>query len=124
MNVRAGVQHRRPLRTDRGGDFISEALTRGLLRLDVERQFTEPYSSWQNGRVERLNGTIDRDFAPSCMGYFPGGEEEYTRRVLKVVVPNGSLCTLPDLDRRLSDWFAAYNNLSRPGFSGGSELTR
>ncbi|MGY1632945.1 Mu transposase C-terminal domain-containing protein [Geodermatophilus sp. SYSU D01186] len=110
------------LRTDRGGDFVSEALTRGLLRLDVERQFTEPYSSWQNGRVERLNGTIDRDFAPSCVGYFPGGEEEYTRRVLKIVVPTASLGTLPDLDRRLSDWFAAYNNRAHRSLGGRTPL--
>ncbi len=110
------------LRTDRGGDFVSEALTRGLLRLDVERQFTEPYSSWQNGRVERLNGTIDRDFAPSCVGYFPGGEEEYTRRVLKVVVPTASLSTLSDLDSRLSDWFTTYNNRAHRSLGGRTPL--
>jgi hypothetical protein len=101
---------------------VSEALTRGLLRIDVERQFTEPYSSWQNGRVERLNGTIDRDFAPACVGYFPGGEEEYTRRVLKIVVPTASLSTLPDLDSRLSDWFAAYNRRSHRSLNGQTPL--
>lgn len=110
------------LRTDRGGDFVSEALTRGLLRIDVERQFTEPYSSWQNGRVERLNGTIDRDFAPECVGYFPGGEEEYTRRVLKVVVPTESLMTIEDLDERLGAWFAAYNHRPHRSLGGRSPL--
>lgn len=110
------------LRTDRGGDFVSEALTRGLLRLDVERQFTEPYSSWQNGRVERLNGTIDRDFAPGCVGYFPGGEEEYTRRVLKIVVSPEGLMTRDDLDDRLGIWFAEYNNRPHRSLGGRSPL--
>lgn len=53
------------LRTDRGSDFISKAMTLGLLTLDVERQFTAPYASWQNGRVERLHGRIDEQFTPT-----------------------------------------------------------
>ena len=98
------------LRSDRGGDYISDALALNLLDLDIGRQFTEPYSSWQNGRVERLNGTIDRDFAPSIPGFHPGGEDQYTRRVLKTPVPVSSLVTLETLDRRLGGFFGDYNN--------------
>ena len=97
------------LRTDRGGDYISHLLSNNLINLDVERQFTQPYSSWQNGRTEALNGTIDEDFAPTMPGFHPGGEAEYTRRVLKTPIDAASLVTIDTLDRRLGDWFAEYN---------------
>lgn len=110
------------LRTDRGGDFISNAINRGLLRLDVERQFTEPYSSWQNGRVERLNGTIDRNFAPTQPGYSLGGEEEYNRRVFKTPPKTSALGTLADLDDAFATWFTAYNNRPHRSLNGRSPL--
>ena len=89
------------LRSDRGGDYLSDAFSLNLLNLDIEPQLTEPYSSWQNGEVERLNGTIDSDFAPTIPGFHPGGEAEYTRRVLKTPIPVESLITVETLDRRL-----------------------
>ncbi|WP_167288846.1 Mu transposase C-terminal domain-containing protein [Nocardioides seonyuensis] len=110
------------LRTDRGGDYISEALSANLINLDIGRQFTEPYSSWQNGRVERLNGTIDRDFAPDIPGFHPGGEDDYTRRALHTPVPVTSLLTLETLDRRLGDFFGEYNNRVHSALSGRTPL--
>jgi len=98
------------LRTDRGGDYISGLLSKNLFDLNIGRQFTEPYSSWQNGRVEALNGTIDEDFAPTVPGFHPGGEAEYTRRVFKTPIPVESLLTIETLDRRIGDWFGDYNN--------------
>lgn len=98
------------LRTDRGGDYISKLLSKNLFDLAVGRQFTEPYSSWQNGRTEALNGTIDEDFAPTVPGFHPGGEDEYTRRVFKTPIPTTSLLSLETLDRRIGDWFGDYNN--------------
>jgi len=97
------------LRTDRGSDFVSKAMVRGLLNEDIGRQFTEPYSSWQNGRVERLHGTIDRDFAPTKPGFVKGGEEQYALRVMRVVTPVESLMTRDDLDISFGQWAAAYN---------------
>lgn len=110
------------LRTDRGGDYISEALTKNLMNLEMGRQFTEPYSSWQNGRVEALNGTIDQDFAPSIPGFHPGGEDEYTRRVLKTPIPVTSLVTLDVLDRRLGGFFGDFNNRPHSSLNGLTPL--
>ena len=43
--------------------------------------------------AERLNRTIDQDFAPTVPGFFPGGETEYTRRALKTPLPTRSNIT-------------------------------
>jgi len=110
------------LRTDRGGDYISQALTMNLLNLDIGRQFTQPYSSHQNGRVEAFNGTIDQAFAPTVPGFHPGGEDEYTRRVLKTPVLPTSLMTLDTLDRRLGDFFGDYNNTPHSALNGMTPL--
>lgn len=110
------------LRTDRGGDYISEALSKNLIDLDVGRQFTEPYSSHQNGRVERINGTVDTVFGPTVPGYFPGGEDEANRRVLQSPIDHASLITLEALDRRLGDFFAEYNNTPHSALDGMTPL--
>lgn len=110
------------IRSDRGGDYISEALARNLINLDVGRQFTEPYSSWQNGRVEALNGTLDSQFAPTVPGFHPGGEAEYTRRVLKTPLQVTSLITFDALDRRLGDFFGDYNNRPHSALNGLTPL--
>lgn len=110
------------IRSDRGGDYISKALALNLINLDIARQFTEPYSSWQNGRVERINGTIDTDFAPSVPGFHPGGEAEYTRRVLKTPLAVKSLITFDALDRRIGDFFGDYNNRPHSRLNGSSPL--
>ena len=110
------------LRTDRGADFVSNVMTRGLLALDIDRQFTEPYSSWQNGRVERLNGTIDCDFAPTTPGFYQGGEDEYTRRVLKVNLPDNALITREALDQRFAVWAKNYNNTPHRALNGLTPL--
>lgn len=110
------------LRTDRGGDYISEALSRNLIALDIGRQFTEPYSSFQNGRVERLNGTIDGNFSPTVPGFFPGGEDAYNRRALKTPINPASLLTFETLDRRLGDFFAEYNNTPHSALNGMTPL--
>lgn len=110
------------LRTDRGSDFVSDAMNRGLLRIDVQRQFTEPYASWQYGRVERLHGTIDREFAPKQPGFFKGGEEDYNRRVFKVAQPVESLGTIERLDESFAEWFDTYNNRPHRSLDGRSPL--
>lgn len=110
------------LRTDRGGDYISEALSRNLIALDIGRQFTAPYSSHQNGRVERLNGTIDTNFSPTVPGFFPGGEDAYNRRALKTPINPASLVGMEGLDRRMGDFFAEYNNTPHSALNGATPL--
>ncbi|UUZ60574.1 Mu transposase C-terminal domain-containing protein [Nocardioides sp. B-3] len=55
-------------------------------------------------------------------GFHPGGEEEYTRRVLKTPIPVTSLVTLEVLDRRLGDFFGDYNNRVHSALNGLSPL--
>ena len=98
------------LRSDRGADYVSKRWPNLHRPRKSTPQSTQPYSSWQNGRVERLNGTIDTDFAPTVPGYHPGGEAQYTRRVLKTPVNPASLLTFETLDRRIGDLFGEYNN--------------
>jgi transposase InsO family protein len=112
----------RHLRTDRGADYLSKVLSKNLLKLEIDPQHTQPYSSWQNGVVERLNGTIDRDFAPTVPGYHPGGEAEYTRRVLKTPINPRSLLTVDTLDVRLGDFFAEHNNRPHSALNGRTPL--
>lgn len=111
------------VRSDRGSDFISHALNSNLINLgDIQRQFTQAYSSWQNGVVERMNGTIDKDFAPDVPGYFPGGEDEYTRRVLKTPIDVKSLLTLDTLDRRIGQFLGDFNNTPHASLNGKTPL--
>lgn len=106
------------LRTDRGGDYISNALALGLVRLDVSHQFTEAYSSFQNGRVERLHQTIDTKFAPTQVGHIDGGEDEYTKRVRRTVIPDTGLITLATLDTNFAKWVEEYNNTPHSALKG------
>ena len=46
------------LRSDRGGEYISNALAARFAELGVEHQYTTPYSPQSNGRAERWNQTI------------------------------------------------------------------
>lgn len=110
------------IRSDRGGDYIAHALALNLINLDIARQFTEPYSSWQNGRVERINGTLDTEFAPGVPGFHPGGEAEYTRRALKTPLKVESLITVEALDRRIGDFFGDYNNRPHSRLNGLTPL--
>ncbi len=106
------------VRSDRGADFISHALNAHLLDLDVERQFTNPYSSWENGRTERLNGTIDKVWAPTVPGFYKGGADEHSRRAMKTGVPDTALITFRDLDDNLGEFLGDFNNAARKSLGG------
>lgn len=53
-------KHGRPraLRMDNEAVFRSRLLQRALKLFRIRRQFTQPHSPWQNGRIERLFGTL------------------------------------------------------------------
>lgn len=110
------------LRTDRGGDYISGLVSSNLIDLHIERQFTEPYSSHQNGRTEAVHRTLDLEFAPKIPGYYAGGEDAYTRRVFKIPVANQSLVSAEVLDIRLVDWVGGYNNRPHSKLGGLTPL--
>lgn len=46
------------LRTDRGGEFLSNQFTNYCKETGLERHYTSPYSPQQNGVVERKNRTV------------------------------------------------------------------
>ena len=46
------------LRTDNAAVFHSRVWRLGLRVLGIKRQFTQPGCPWQNGRIERLFGTL------------------------------------------------------------------
>lgn len=50
------------LRTDNGSEFIAKTLVRWLKDQDVQSRFIDPGSPWQNGRNERVNGTLRNEF--------------------------------------------------------------
>lgn len=108
------------LRTDRGADFISKAVTKHLLNLDVQRQLTKPYHSWQNGRKERHHREIDTKFAPDMPGFIDGGADTYSRRTGGLTLPERSLIRLSTLDRRLGEWFDKQNRTPRKSRSNKS----
>ncbi len=48
----------RIIRTDNEGMFKSHAFARALKQLGIRHQLTDPGCPWQNGRIERLFGTL------------------------------------------------------------------
>lgn len=46
------------LRSDNGGEFISNAFNAWLENRGIRRELTTPHSPWQNGIVERMNRTV------------------------------------------------------------------
>jgi putative transposase len=46
------------VRTDNEAVFTSRVFTGGLKLLGIRHQRTQPFSPWQNGRIERLFGTL------------------------------------------------------------------
>lgn len=109
------------LRSDNGGDFISEALNAHLVHLEVDHQFTQPYSSWQN-KVERINKIIDEEFAPQIYGFCAGGADAYSRRIDRLPVDPNSLLTLEMLHLVFQKRFDALNNRPRKSKNGRSAL--
>lgn len=55
QEIRAGI---RTLRTDRGGEFLSHEFQSYCDKYGITRHLTAPYSSQQNGVVERRNRTL------------------------------------------------------------------
>lgn len=106
------------LRTDRGADFISRAASMHLLNLDIQRQLSKPYSSWQNGRVERFHRIVDEKFAPSLPGYHAGGADDYSRRTGSLRLPSKAHLTADTVDRRFGDWLDGFHNTPRKSRGG------
>jgi transposase InsO family protein len=49
--------------TDNGPGYRSDAFSEALASAGASHIFTRPYSPWQNGKVERMNQTLAREWA-------------------------------------------------------------
>ena len=49
--------------TDNGPGYRSEAFAEALASVGASHILTRPYSPWQNGKVERMNQTLAREWA-------------------------------------------------------------
>jgi len=57
------------IKTDNGSDFAARATVRLLDALEIEQEFSTPYSPQQKGTVERVIGTFQRDCAATLPGF-------------------------------------------------------
>ena len=46
------------IRSDRGADFTAKVVRRWLSRMGVQTLYISPGSPWENGYIERINGTL------------------------------------------------------------------
>lgn len=65
------------LLSDRGGDFLTRAMTLGLIEQGVDRRTTEGYAPNQNGRIEKWHRTIKEEACPKLVGF---AREDWTAR--------------------------------------------
>ncbi|QWZ07715.1 DDE-type integrase/transposase/recombinase [Nocardioides panacis] len=56
------------IRSDRGGDLVSRAMTVGLLKEGTRRKYAEAYHPNQNGMIERWHRTIKEELVPFIEG--------------------------------------------------------
>jgi len=76
-------QHGKPkvIRTDNEGMFRSPAFGNALERLGIRHQHTTPGCPWQNGRIERLFGTLKEKLDQLTYSPFPHAGEGLGERV-------------------------------------------
>ncbi len=72
------------IRTDNEGMFRSPAFGKALEQLGIRHQLTDPGCPWQNGRIERLFGTLkekldQRIYSPLPLGEGLGVREQLNR---------------------------------------------
>lgn len=60
------------IHTDNGAEFKNDLVTKGLARLGVIRKFSYPYRKYLNGKVERVQLTMQRELFARLPGYSQG----------------------------------------------------
>lgn len=111
--------------SDNGSELKGYAVTAGLIRVGVKmalngddstgnpikRQFTNPESAWENGRVERFHQTLQRDFSADLPGYVDPDLSEFDRLARRDYwkANPALLLTRDQLDALLSRWVMKYN---------------
>ncbi|MEP3260140.1 MAG: DDE-type integrase/transposase/recombinase [Roseibium sp.] len=69
------------IKTDNGSDFAAKSTVRLLEALNIEQEFSTPYSPEQKGTVERAIGTFQRDCCATLPGFI--GHSVADRKVIE-----------------------------------------
>lgn len=104
------------LHSDNGAEFKNLVVTQGMKRLGVERKLTLPYHSHQNGKVERLQRTIQDELFKQLPGYSQGPESMSRKDPFGVesrMIGEEALSTL------VFDYVEEYNSLRPHSSLGG-----
>lgn len=104
---------------DNAQTHLAEAVLNGYAALAIRPHFIRPASPWENGRVERLMLTVEKEFIATLPGYTHHGDRRYRREAW---LPSDYL-PLDAVATGLQDWVVHYNAV-RPheGLGGRSPL--
>lgn len=107
-NVPGEVVGGRPLRliTDNGADFTSGVVRDSLTHLGIVARNSYPYSSHQNGKIERFNRTTQDEFAARLPGFSHGPATLSGKRLF---ARSGDLLDEDVFRELLLDWVEEYN---------------
>lgn len=95
------------IHSDNGGEFKSATYRQTLAALGVQRTTTYPYLKHQNGKVERVQRTIQDEFAAGLVGFSHAGKTLSRKDVFGV---DGPILTEEVFVGLLAGWIDEYNN--------------
>lgn len=107
-DVRIGGQPK-ALRSDRGGDLVSRAMTIGLISQGTQRVYAEAYHPNQNGLIERWHRTIKEDLVPFVAGRDRTKWTPSDPRKESVPPSADQLLPLESLQQKAAVWMRYYN---------------
>lgn len=107
------------LLSDRGGDFLTQAMTVGLIEHGIERNFTASRNPKHNGAVERLNGILKNEICPDLPQYDRSHWEHRDPRSPLVPPPAEETLTVEALYAELLRKVREYNFERPHGALGG-----
>lgn len=105
------------LHSDNGGEFRSDHLRQALTRLGISHRRTFPYMSHQNGKVERVQQTIQTQFVAHLAGRTHG---PLTLRGQDLFGLDGPLYDEQVLFDMLLGWVEIYNSRAHSSLGGAS----
>lgn len=102
--------------TDNGSEFKNNVLSQGLARLGIRRKFSYPYLKHLNGKVERLQQTIQRQLFARLPGYSQGPKSLSRKDIYgEEIAVLGERALLA----YLLDWVEEYNSTHPHSALGG-----
>ena len=93
--------------SDNGGEFRSHHFKQALARLGVRIRRTYPYSSYQNGKVERVQGSLQDEVIAKLPGH---SSAPRTQRMADLYGLEGPVLVEEALHALILDWVDRYNS--------------